>query len=270
MSDQPTDGEQRTPLAAPRAIGVWGLGEALLAWTMSIFVSTALYLGLLTLGDYSALSAHRPGGHIGRTTAQVVSQEDLRNDAVPLIWQMLTLVPGWILLLGVAWISAGMFNHARPGWSLRGTPGDVSIGIAGGLILQVPVMVIVAILMQAILGDFAPSGRALTLIDSIESPLAVVVLFLAVAVGAPIAEELFYRGLIQGSLVDRFGPVIGIGVSSIIFGAVHLSWIEFAPLTIAGLGFGLLAWKRGRVLPAIIAHITFNTFTLILLFSTTL
>lgn len=249
--------------------GRWGLSEALLAWVSSVFLSTLAYIGLLSAGGYSAFTPQRPGGHIGRSVGQLANGDALSDDAVPLIWQMLLLFPGWIILLGVAWFSAVAFGHSRPGWSLKGTPSDVLTGIAGGLFLQVPMMVIVAIIMQLVIGDFAPSGRALALIDSIDSPLAVVLLFLAVAVGAPVVEELFYRGIIQGALVERWGPVIGIGASSIIFGAVHLSFIEMAPLTVAGLGFGFLAWKSGRLLPAVIAHMTFNTFTLVLLFAST-
>ena len=249
--------------------GRWGTGEAILAWVASVFLSTVAYIALLSVGGYSPFTPERPGGHIGRSIGQIANGELPNDDAVPLIWNMALLVPGWIILLGVAWVSAGIFGHSRPGWSLKGTPSDVAIGVVTGLLLQVPIMVVVGIIMQLILGEFAPSGRALALVDSIDSPIAVIALFLAVAVGAPIVEELFYRGIVQGALVDRMGPVLGIGLTSVIFGAVHLSAIEFAPLAVAGLGFGLLAWKRGRLLPAIVAHMAFNTFTLVLLFAST-
>lgn len=266
------DSDPPSPAAgsdAPITQGRWGIGEAILAWVTSVFLSTVLYIGLLAAGGYSAFTPERPGGYLGRTVAQISNGEVPTNDAVPLIWQMLILFPGWVILLGVAWLAAGAFGHARPGWSLKGTSSDVVVGIASGLFLQIPIMVVVGIIMQLILGEFAPSGRALALVDSIDSPIAVILLFLAVAVGAPIVEELFYRGIVQGALVERLGPVFGIGIASIIFGAVHLSTIEFAPLAVAGLGFGLLAWKRGRLLPAIVAHMAFNTFTLVLLFAST-
>ncbi len=254
---------------APVTTGRWGTGEAVLAWISSVFVSTAAYIALLSIGGYSPFTPQRPGGHIGRIVGQIANGEAPNDDSVPLIWNMLLLVPGWIILLGVSWVAAGAFGHSRPGWSLTGTKSDVLVGIASGLFLQVPIMIVVGILMQLILGEFAPSGRALALVDSIDSPLAVIALFLAVAVGAPIVEELFYRGVLQGALVERMGPVLGIGLTSVIFGAVHLSAIEFAPLAVAGLGFGVLAWKRDRLLPAIVAHMAFNTFTLVLLFAST-
>ena len=243
----------------------WGLGEALIAWISSVILSSFFFVGLLEIGDYTARAPERPGGYIGRTFGQLTSGQELRDDALPLVWQMFTLVPGWIVLLGVAWFVAGIVGHERRGWNVGREPKDVAIGIGAGLFLQVPIMVIVGILMNLILGDFAPSGRALTLIDSINSPIALIALFLAVAVGAPVVEEFFYRGIVQGALVERLGGIPGVLIASIIFGAVHLNVIEFVPLTIAGLGFGLLAWKTGRLLPAIVAHMTFNTFTLIVL-----
>jgi membrane protease YdiL (CAAX protease family) len=247
----------------------WGLGEATLAWVASIFIGSTVYLALLEAGNYSVFTSERPGGHLGRTVAQLTNGDALRNDAVPLLWQMLLLIPGWMALLGVSWFAAGALQRAREGWSLRGEVSDLPVGIGVGLFLQIPMMVIVGIVMQAVLGDFEPSGRALALVDGIDGPLDVIVLVLAVAVAAPIVEELFYRGIIQGSLVRRFGPIIGIGVASLVFGAVHLSLIELAPLTVAGLGFGIIAWRSGRLLPAVIAHMTFNAFTLVLLFVST-
>ena len=226
-------------------------------------------MALLAAGNYSTPGPERPGGHIGRAVGQIANGETPNDDSIPLIFSLLLLVPGWIVLLGVVWLAAGIFGHSRPGWSLRGTWSDVRVGVLSGVLLQVPILVIVGIIMQLVLGEFEPSGRALALVDSVNSPLAVVVLFLTVAVGAPIVEEMFYRGVVQGALVERIGPVAGIGLTSLLFGIVHLSLIELAPLTVAGLGFGLLAWKRGRLLPAIVAHMTFNTYTLILLFAST-
>ncbi|MFT7473470.1 MAG: membrane protease YdiL (CAAX protease family) [Verrucomicrobiales bacterium] len=267
MADSPTPAD-RTAASAPGRHH-WGLGEATLAWVASIFIGSTAYLGLLAVGNYSVFTAERPGGHLGRTVAQLTNGEALRNDAVPLLWQMLLLIPGWIALIGVSWLAAGALQRVRTGWSLRGEISDVPAGIGVGLFLQIPMMVIVGIVMQAVLGDFEPSGRALALVDGIAGPLDVIVLVLAVAVGAPIVEELFYRGIVQASLVRRFGPIIGIGVASLVFGAVHLSLIELAPLTVAGLGFGIIAWRSGRLLPAVIAHMTFNSFTLVVLFVST-
>lgn len=241
----------------------WGPAEAALAWPAAVFVGTLSYILVLEAGDYSSAIPERPGGHLGRTAAQLASDQVLRDDTMPLEWQMLLLVPGWIVLLGVSWVFAGALGHDRPGWSLRGHLSDIPLGVLSGALLQVPILVIVMVIIQAIFGDIEQSGRALALVDLADTWPKVIALVAAVGIGAPIVEEMFYRGLVQRWLVDAVGPVLGIGVASVIFGAVHLSLIEFVPLTVVGVVLGILYWKTGRLLPAIIAHTTFNMFTLV-------
>ncbi len=268
VPDPPQDAVPSAPDEAAPLTPRWGLAEAIPAWVASAFFSILIYGGVLAAGDYSPFSPQRPGGHIGRAVGQFTSGVPLRNDAVPVIWRMATLVPGWIVMLAVAWFLASITGKEKRGWDLRGKASDIPLGIGAGVFIQVPVLTIVGILMTLILGDFTQSGRAQELVDSLNSPFAYAALILGVAVGAPVVEELFYRGIIQGSLVEKLGDIPGLILASIIFGAVHLSWIEFIPLTVAGLGFGLLALKTGRLLPAIIAHMAFNAVTLVFLFAT--
>jgi len=241
----------------------WGITEALLAWPAAVMVGTMAYIVVLQAGGYSSAIPERPGGHLGRAAAQLAAGEELRNDTVPLLWQMLLLVPGWIALLGVCWIFAGVLQHERVGWSLRGKASDLPIGVFAGAILQVPILVIVMTIVQVIFGEIEPSGRALALVDTADTWPKVALLILFVGIGAPVVEELFYRGIVQRWLVDTVGPVLGITLASVIFGAVHLSLIEFAPLAVVGAVLGYLFWKTGRLLPAIVAHSTFNLITLV-------
>ncbi len=241
----------------------WGAAEALLAWPAAVVIGTTAYLIVIQIGGYSASIPQRPGGHLGRAVGQLARDETLRNDTLPLVWQMLLLAPGWIALLGVSWLFAGALGHERTGWSLRGEASDVPLGVFSGVLLQIPLLIIVLVIIQAVFGEIEQSGRALALVDMADTWPEVAILVLFVGVGAPVVEELFYRGLVQTWFVDRLGPVVGIGISSLIFGAVHLSLIELAPLTVVGMVLGLLYWKTGRLLPAIIAHMTFNLFTLV-------
>ena len=244
----------------------WGLVEALVAWITSTAVQGVLFVAVIGAGGFSGSSPARPGGNLGRAAGQVVTEQELADRSVPVAWQLLLLFPGWILLLGIAWVYAGILKRDRPGWSLRGEWGDVPKGIAAGLVLQIPLVPIVVILMQLIFGELEPTGRALTLVDSVSSsPLLVVLLVVCVAIGAPVVEEIFYRGLVQPALIRLTNVPVGIGISSLIFGAVHFSLVELVPLSVVGLVFGILAHRSGRLLPAIIAHMTFNAFTLVAL-----
>lgn len=80
-------------------------------------------------------------------------------------------------------------------------------------------------------------------------------------VGAPLAEEIFYRGMLFVALRARTTVAVTIVVSGIVFAVAHL-----LPLLIPGLAaFGMvLAWVRartGRLGMAVVAHATFNAVT---------
>ncbi len=237
-----------------------------MGWVTAQFLGAGLFTFVFASG-YSISRPQRPGGHLGRAIGQVNSGSELVDDSLPLVWQMLLQVPSWVVMLSVTWIFAGLLGRQRPGWSLKGKARDLPVGVVSGFLLQIPIVIIVVMMLTLIFGDYAPSGRPLALVDSIQTPADLLALIVVVAIGAPLVEELFYRGVIQRSLVERFGPWVGIGVASLLFGAVHFSWADMAPLTVVGAGFGLLAHKYGRLLPAIIAHMAFNTVTLVALLS---
>jgi membrane protease YdiL (CAAX protease family) len=57
-------------------------------------------------------------------------------------------------------------------------------------------------------------------------------------------------------------------VTSLIFGAVHFQWLQFPALALAGLLFGVLAERYGRLGPAIAAHMVFNLTAVVTLLAT--
>jgi membrane protease YdiL (CAAX protease family) len=91
-------------------------------------------------------------------------------------------------------------------------------------------------------------------------------------IGAPIFEELLFRGLIQTRLVGKWGPVWGIAATSTLFGAAHLigwqspaSLIAAAIIGASGAVLGFLRYRTGRLGTSIVAHATFNFMALLIL-----
>jgi uncharacterized protein len=91
------------------------------------------------------------------------------------------------------------------------------------------------------------------------------VLVVIFAVGAPLVEELFFRGLLLRALWRRFGSGAAVALSGLVFGFVHLEAGDpvGAIVVVGGLTvFGwVLAWitvKKGRIGPALVAHMAFN------------
>lgn len=87
------------------------------------------------------------------------------------------------------------------------------------------------------------------------------------AVGfAPVAEELFYRGLIFGGLL-RLGFWPAAAISSGLFSATHFDPGSLIPFFGIGMVLAWLAWRRGSLWDAIILHFLFNATSFVLLLS---
>ena len=84
--------------------------------------------------------------------------------------------------------------------------------------------------------------------------------FAAVNLITVAAEELIFRGLLQRHLLRPLGPVHAWWLTALIFGLAHLPFgIEFAAVaTVAGLGYGWIAWQSGSLWPAIALHWLIN------------
>lgn len=92
----------------------------------------------------------------------------------------------------------------------------------------------------------------------------VVALVIIVVVGAPIIEEITYRGLILQSLQGRINDVLALVVSSVWFAAIHLQPVELPGLFAFALVLGACFLLTGRLGCPIIAHAAFNAVGLIL------
>ena len=85
-------------------------------------------------------------------------------------------------------------------------------------------------------------------------------LLVAVQVGA---EEVFFRGWLQPLLCLRWGPWVGLGATSVLFGAAHALLQPVSPLALlnmvlGGAVFGLLALRTGGLWAPFAAHWVWN------------
>ena len=170
----------------------------------------------------------------------------------------------WVFLAGVpifATVRKGNGPIIDLGW--RAEPIDAPIGFPIGVVTQV---VLVPLLYAPIFWLFKSlsahdvSNEARQLTDSFKGG-GLVVLVLVVCVGAPIVEELFYRGLLMRSLERRWGAAWAVPVQAVIFGVSHAQGIQLPALILFGLVAGILAQRSGRLGPGIFAHMGFNAWT---------
>ena len=74
---------------------------------------------------------------------------------------------------------------------------------------------------------------------------------------APIMEELIFRYGILGSLKEK-GPILAIGVSSVLFGVMHMNIIQGGYACLMGIVLGYLYWKTNNINTSILLHISVN------------
>ncbi len=92
---------------------------------------------------------------------------------------------------------------------------------------------------------------------------AIPVVFL-IAVVAPIAEEIFFRGMLFGGLRRRLSTFPAAAISALVFGGLHATTGVSAvpPLIIFGFVLALLYEKTGSLLPGMLAHALNNALAL--------
>jgi membrane protease YdiL (CAAX protease family) len=141
------------------------------------------------------------------------------------------------------------------------------VGLAVGAGSQLVVIRVVYLPLEAVWPDTFTQDRleenAQNLVDR-AGGASTLLLAAVVVIGAPVVEELFYRGLLQRSLAARFNEgLVLVGVAAI-FAAVHFRPIELPGLFVFGLILGWAALRARRLGPAITIHIGFNLTGLLL------
>jgi membrane protease YdiL (CAAX protease family) len=180
--------------------------------------------------------------------------------------------PVWVTLLGALalWlpIVAGLREVSHrfglgsmvDDYGLSFKPVD-AVGIPIGILTQLVLVRLVYWPLETWFPDtFTVSDReenARTLYDSANG-LWVVGLVLVVVVGAPLVEEMLYRGLLQGAFTRRVNEILAVVLVAGWFAVIHFRPIEYPGLFVVGLVLGTCALVTRRLGLGIVAHAAFN------------
>ena len=145
-------------------------------------------------------------------------------------------------------------------WRIQPLPSAVFMALRGWLRIT-PVVMLTGWLLVQLVGDPGGSNPLLELVLGSRDPLALSLLAFTAVVLAPLFEETIFRGALLPVLGRRFGPLPGVLLSGLLFGMAHISIGELAPLTVLGVGLGLLRVSSGRLLPCVLMHGTWNAVT---------
>ncbi|MGN0536521.1 MAG: lysostaphin resistance A-like protein [Acutalibacteraceae bacterium] len=92
--------------------------------------------------------------------------------------------------------------------------------------------------------------------------IVTILLFLMFAVVPALVEEFVYRGAILHALKD-YGTGMAIIISAVLFGLGHFSLSTTPFAFLSGLVFGFITIKSQSLVPAVLIHITNNTYAII-------
>lgn len=182
---------------------------------------------------------------------------------VLLAWQQLLFIVGGIL-------------GARKGVFYRPDRKDLAWGIVSGIGLYV-VNTVMGLASVRVALEFFDSSLVQNLIlmerAGVEGllisnkPLVSFGMVFLLTLGAPLGEELFFRGLLVDLWKERFGTKKAIFFAALIFALLHFYVLQFIPVLIAGILLGVLFIRSKNVFIPIIAHATANGLVLLFWFS---
>lgn len=124
--------------------------------------------------------------------------------------------------------------------------------MAGALLLGCSGLVVVAALILPLLPPpdaLVKDLNRLVLLDGAPLPLVLLVM----AVTPALCEEILFRGMVFSGL-QRMGPAVAIGVSSLLFGLAHGSLYRLLPTAFLGLGLGYARYCTGSIAPSMVIH----------------
>lgn len=146
-------------------------------------------------------------------------------------------------------------------WNIfKGEKASIPVSIGWGIIGFFMVLLgqRIGTIIELALGiDYGPSQNTESIIAITE---VAPIMILATVVLGPILEELVFRRVVFGSIVQSQNFWVAGIISSIIFGLIHLDFTHIILYTISGLIFAFLYYKTKRLLTSIIAHMLLNGF----------
>jgi membrane protease YdiL (CAAX protease family) len=251
-------GRWRNPLA-----GVKGSGEGPSVVDLAIVVFLYLVVGWLLM----------PGA--GVRGAAATTSQSVANALEPgsFAWHIATAADSVARILCAA-VMVGMLRRRRsfrsPPSGHRGLLWTLALGLLGGLIVT-PVCTL-QLRTATIIWQWLNPGAALpvhpvllALRNSAWGVWGGVQLLVVAVVVAPVAEELFFRGLVLQTVwrYTRHGWM-SVLVSGLVFGGIHSQPQDILPLCTLGVMQGYIRLRTGSLAVCIVVHALFNGRTMVM------
>jgi membrane protease YdiL (CAAX protease family) len=174
----------------------------------------------------------------------------------------------WIPQLAALAIASRRFATGRPvaDYALRFRPIDL-VGVPIGVLSQLVLLRLVYWPLQSGWPDTFSNKHleenAKDLYDTAHGGW-LVMLIVVIVVGAPLVEELVYRGLLMGAARRRIDDVLALVGVAAFFALIHFRPVEYPGLFAFGLVLGACVLATDRIGMGVVTHLAFNATALAL------
>jgi hypothetical protein len=260
LATNPNGADDAAAGAPRKAKYAYGAGALIIIFIGAQLVSSLVYALVQARTTYDFTAPAGVGAAVGQASSQFAAGQMFSISLPPPLWlTALMQIPLWLGLGGAPiWFAIKKGKGVVAELGLRMKIIDAPIGLAVGVACQLILVPLVYLALRPILGVKDVSAAARELTDRATDPLSIVLVFLIVGIAAPIAEEIYFRGMAQRIFGRRLGPWAAIFAAAAFFAATHLQPLQFPALLLFGVVLGFMAWRSGRIGLSIWAHVGFN------------
>ncbi len=217
-------------------------------WWSSLLAAAAILIVALLLSIAAAFLFS-----MDKMSESELANGDLPNDAL-----------AWAMLCGELLMIAAIFATAK--WKSSGWPSNfylVPVNLRGGWIIAFALLAAIVFGVDAILVHLYPEVAKADIqwFEALLSdPNARLAMLGTVVIGAPVSEELLFRGFMLPSLAKTpLGFWGAATVTTLLWTAIHIySWQGSLTVMVAGFALSYLLWRTGSILPSIAFHVLIN------------
>jgi len=177
-------------------------------------------------------------------------------EAQSLLWSLLAQVIGLLVVpFSISYLKG---NGPRADFKLQITKSDIRLGFIFGFILLSTALIIATIQMN-LFGEFTSAAAMASQVFTEDFRL-LILFILVVALLGPFVEEVAFRGMWYGALMNKFNnKSVAIFGSAFVFSLIHFEIERVFLIFITGLILGYLRAKTDSLGAPIVAHIVNNT-----------
>lgn len=217
-------------------------------------------VGLMTLTIVGGMAV----GTAGLTGALVLANGGQMPERLPVAYAVGIVAMQSVVMTIAVWLFGLQrrgLNWPDIGW-VRTTPQWIVAAVSLFVVLRFVAVALAALMAQLGFTSLQPQALA----PEGFSWVGLIGMLVFAGVLVPIAEELFFRGVVYRWLRDKWGVAVGAVVSGLVFGVAHFEPATVVPAIIMGIALALVFERSKSLWPGILIHILNNASAIALLY----